>query len=410
MPKIYNVLWIDDQPENISQLPNQAADHDIRLTNFTSVEAGFEELKKDLYRYDAILLDARSFEKKGQVPGTEHERALDQARDEIMRLHDQKVFPYFVFTGQESLQNDKSFNERYAGRYFKKNSIEETERLFDAIKKEVDAQPETQLRARYAPAFAACTDTTLGETAGRLLVKVLQAVEKPQSNHGDDDTFNTLRQLVEAFFQALHSHKLLPDQCQETGKFNLTYSRLFLMGEQVRPHNGTPSFKARQVLLPAVLADALHRLIELTNNGSHFQHDAQITPGQRQATEAKLTQLRQRVKTPYLLASLTYQVLDLLVWLKVLLDSADLATYQRTWDVNSPSVAAGSPVAIAGKIMRIAAGGSASFIADADNAQAHIPKRLVDAHHLTVGQAVRILLDARPPDPGNRPIVAQIFV
>jgi hypothetical protein len=200
MPKTYKVLWIDDECETWgADLKGDALDNDILLTGFTSVEAGFEHLREDLSRYDAILLDVISFEKREQKRGTESENALDQARDHIMSLKHEKVFPFFVLTGQKTKQDDKSFVQRYEGKLYKKGSKEDKVRLFAAIKSAVDEQPESQLRDRHAQAFAACTESMLGETAGRLLMKVLLDVEKPQSNHDDDAQFNNLRQLVEAF-------------------------------------------------------------------------------------------------------------------------------------------------------------------------------------------------------------------
>ena len=69
MSKNYRVLWIDDEHETHgATLKGDALDHDIILVGYTSVDEGFVHLREDLSRYDAILLDAKSFEKKDQQP------------------------------------------------------------------------------------------------------------------------------------------------------------------------------------------------------------------------------------------------------------------------------------------------------------------------------------------------------
>lgn len=406
--KTYKILWIDDQCETLDNFQLKAERNGILLEGFESFEEGFSYLEKHLSEFSGVLLDARFFAGRDEEPGDETLAGLSLAVSRLDQLHSREKLPWFILTGQADLERNSFFSETYGKYYVKFNEVSE-QALFVAIKEAADKLIHTRIRHRYADAFSTFTPQLLGEEADIYLLQILEYLDEPAGKPEADSYFNQLRKLVEAFLYGLHRHQLLPDQCQVTGKFNLTYSRLFLTGEEVRPHNGTPSFKARQVLLPAVLADTLHRLIELTNNGSHFQHDTQITPGQRQAAEVKLTQLRRRVKTPYLLASLTYQLLDLLVWLKALIDSADLATYQRSWDVATPTIVSSSPAKIAGKIKRIVAGSCAFFIADADNAEAYIPKHLVDNQPLAEGQAVHVVLDARPPSSSRLPAVSQLL-
>ncbi|GAB3307899.1 hypothetical protein GCM10027348_39340 [Hymenobacter tenuis] len=388
-PKTYKVLWIDDECDTWGvDLQGDALDNEIILKGFTSVEAGFEHLREDLSRYDAILLDVISFEKKEQKKGTESETALDQARDHIMSLKHEKVFPFFVLTGQKTKQDDKSFVQRYEGKLYKKGSTEDKAKLFAAIKLAVDEQPEAQLRERHAQAFAACTEQLLGEAAGRLLVKVLLDVEKSKSNHDDDAQFNNLRQLVEAFLYAAHRHQLLPTQCLKAGQVNLTSSSIFFSGRQVDPPQGGDSIKMLRPILPAVLAQSLRALIDLTNNGSHYQQSQQITQIDRETTRKKLQELREQVKTPYLLASLTYQLLDLLVWMKnILADTQVLSQLQNSWEIISPSTGG----YISGTISHLFTTGGGVF-KSADSEESFMGKTVMSARVLQVGDSIEVIL------------------
>ena len=325
MSKLYKVLWIDDDHDTWgADLKGEAFDNGIQLVGFASVEEGFEHLRQYLPTFDAVLLDAMAFELKGQKPGTESERSLDLAREKLASL--ERVLPWLVLTGQPDLHGSASFNHRYE-RYYRKGEDEEIKRLFTDIKNKIEAQPEHQLRARYADAFAACTNQVVSEVACRLLVKVLQVVETPQSNHDDDSQFNNLRKIVEEIFIAALRHQLLPSECIPRGKVNIANCVTFFSGEPTKVSDIQRALP-RARLLPRALVQAVHAYTNLTSSGSHSA--GLDNPN-------NLVELRQRVRTPYLLAALTYQILDLLVWFKsVVEDPLALRTYQNAWIIDPP--------------------------------------------------------------------------
>jgi hypothetical protein len=315
----YQVLWIDDEYLELSEFSKDAADNGIVLLGFKSVDEGIQHLKQHLEQIDAVLLDARVFLHKEQAAGTGTVAALSEARTQIDRLSGQRHIPQFVLSGQKGVIDDENFKLTYKN-FYKKGSPEETDRLFHDIKAESDEQQHTQMRHRYADAFAACTDRCVSERAGRLLYEALVALNESQLTHGDDLKINTLRQILEEVCIAACRHHLLPPKCVDSGQVNLTGSGKLLAGETAKIAGANRSMTIR--LLPDVLAELINTLVNLTHNASHASASG---------TSSRLLDLRTRVRTPYLQAALTYQVLDLLVWFKALLDDPELHNFQNKW-------------------------------------------------------------------------------
>ncbi|TYZ12716.1 hypothetical protein FY528_05345 [Hymenobacter lutimineralis] len=393
----YQVLWIDDEYKKLEGFSKLAQVNGITLVPYQSTEEGIRYLSDNMGTVDAVLLDAMAYQNAGQQEGTESRKALYEAWEQITALSSahQKPLPRFILTGQPSLMRDTSFQEQYEG-FFRKGSSEESKRLFAAIKEAIDHLPDVQLRYRFTHAFA-CTDQLLGANASSLLLKVLKEVESPTVTHDDDRSFNTLRQLVEAFLLAAHRHKLLPDQCLKGHEVNLTAASIFLSGQQMNPPHGGDSVKLSQPSLPKILADSLRVLIELTSNGSHYQQDQSITLAERETAKQQLQVLRQTVRTPYLLVTLTYKLLDLLVWLKALVsDPARLAAHQNNWTIE---LAATTEVYVPGTVTQLFPNRGV-FVADSSADQAHIHQSTLQGQSLREGMRVEAVLKPNPQRPG----------
>jgi hypothetical protein len=393
----YRVLWIDDQYVELDAFSKLALLNGITLVPFQSTEEGIAYLSDNMDTINAVLLDAMAYQKAGQQEGTESRKALYEAWEQITALSSahQKPLRRFILTGQPSLLQDASFQEQYEG-FFRKGSSDETKRLFAAIKEAIDSLPDVQLRYRFAPAFA-CTDHLLGSNASQLLLKVLKEVESPAVNHDEDSSFNTLRQLAEAFLLATHRHQLLPDQCLKGNEVNLTASSIFFSGQLMNPPHGGDSVKLSKPSLPKILADSLRMLIDLTSNGSHYQQDQKITRNEREAAKQQLQVLRQTVKTPYLLAALTYQLLDLLAWLKTVVnDAALLKDHQNDWQIIPTSSSTSGYVA--GIITGIKDGGSGLFKATDTGQEALVYASTVKQYGLKLHSQIQAQLKPAKPD------------
>jgi len=392
----YQVLWIDDQYKDLEAFSKLASLNGITFIPFQSTEEGIAYLSANMSTVNAVLLDAMAYQKAGQQEGTESRKALYEAWEQVTALSSahQKPLPRFILTGQASLLQDTSFQEQYEG-FFRKGSSDETKLLFAAIKQAIDNLPDVRLRYRFAPAFA-CADQLLGSNASQLLLKVLKEIESPTVNHDDDSSFNTLRQLVEAFLLAAHRQQLLADQCLKGSEVNLTAASIFFSGQPMNPPHGGDSVQLSKPSMPKILADSLRMLIELTSNGSHYQQDQKITQNEREAAKQQLQVLRQTVKTPYLLVALTYQLLDLLVWLKAVVDNDTLhKAHKQDWQVISAASVSGY---VAGIITKTKPGGSGIFKATDTGQEALVYTSTMGQYGLKLHSQIQAELKPVKPD------------
>src|SRR5690554_5672639 len=148
--KQYNVLWIDDKPEEQDGFIDDAFLEGIIITPFTTSKAGMEELRSNTNHYDAIVLDALGYDESED----ESEELLGLTKSIRVINSLEKKIPYFIFSAyieKDEFKHVKSMlgNEEI----FTKGT--DNQKLFLAIKESADKQPETQIKYEFSPLFNA---------------------------------------------------------------------------------------------------------------------------------------------------------------------------------------------------------------------------------------------------------------
>lgn len=406
--KTYKVLWLDDQHEKFESFKLIAEQEGIYLDGVTSFEAGRDCLSANPDTYCAVLLDAMFFEKRDDSRAeADTLNALSLAKDWLASLPANRKLPSFILSGQRTLERNSTFEQVFGAHFIKTDRASE-QALFTAIKAKADKLKHFQLQYQYKDVFAACTAIGVSTSTTSAILEILEYLAEPDNTKNFDFYLNPLRQIVEEFLFALHRNGLLTNQCCTSTKVNLTNSHLFLAGEKVSLAPPT-SIQTSASILPKVLADSLGTLIVVTSNGSHYQQDSSISQSQREAARQLLQGLRKQVQTPYLLASLTYQVFDLLVWLQQTL--ADFTTFTQLQAIcNSaiqmPPLLAG--ILTPGKVNIIKDKGVGFFTIDGRKSIGFIPPGLIKQHSLQNDEQIRVQLGPVPTDPTKLPTVISI--
>lgn len=308
--KRYNILWIDDQFEELIDFNIQAENNGIDLDGYTSFEEGFNVLEKDLTKYDGVLLDAMFFETKDQVQGTEDESGLGMAIAKLNELKSQKLLPWFVLSGKESFtRTNNSLLKANKKRCFDKTNGNDLEALLELIKCEADEIEDTKIRHRYQQVFSVCTEEYIGERAAVHLLDILKSVDYTANKINDSLYFNPLRVILEEFFRAANRLGLLHDKCIVGGNVILKNSSRFLSQQKVKVCDVTLIYCSKKHF-PALIERAVQYILDVTNVASHSE-----SPDKEQS-KLDLNDYRQTVSSPYLLYSLTFQLLDVLIWFK----------------------------------------------------------------------------------------------
>lgn len=302
MSKTYNILWIDDEHNDAALLPFiiQAEGQGIILKGFRSFKEGFRDLENDLNNYDVILLDALFFE--DETSETPNPAGLGSAINRINELKNQKVFPFFVLSGQTHFTDvTNPILEAFKLRcYNKKNPVDVKELLADIIVS-ANNQTETQIRHEHQTIFDILKDYP--PELSKTLLNILIGIKNGANGFNDELYFTQLRIILEGLFRKANRIGLLHDNCIPRGQVNLTDASLFLAGNDTN-HCGV---RCAVTHFPKIIAENIKAILFITGAASHTSA-VDIT------TNMNVQEYRRVVNTPYLLYSLTYQLMDVLKW------------------------------------------------------------------------------------------------
>ncbi len=365
----YNILWIDDEHETLTGTKGRAKRNGINLIPFKSLNSGMDELERNYPFYDGVLLDAKFFENEDDVKGTEDTYNVHRAKERLLLL--KKKFEVFVLTGQAEAYEDKTFKKAFT-KVYKKGSDEEIDRLFSDIKVAAATQEDTQIRHSYKRVFDVCTEKYIGEFAGQDILNLLKVNDETNI----DNHFNAIRKVVEDLFTAFNKFNLLPAEFVTSG-VALNESSKFLAGKGA--DGSLFSEKGYQHLeethLPKQIAFYLRCILSVTQAGSH---------------RSEIDLHVRTIKTPFLLKSVFFQLLDVLAWFKMYVDSnPKTGNWVKVETANEVAVPAAE--LIPGKVINInSQKGFAFFNPDAIGDNIFIPPHLVTNHSLSEGMPVQV--------------------
>lgn len=367
---VYNILWIDDEHETLSGTKGRAKRNGINLIPFKSLNGGMSELERNYPFYDGVLLDAMIFEYEDDVKGSEDTYNVHRAKEQLLQF--KKKFEIFVLTGQAEAYEDKTFKKAFT-KVYKKGSDEEIDRLFTDIKTSAAMQEDTQLRHAYKRVFDVCTENYIGEYAGQDLLNLLKVNDETNI----DNHFNAIRKIIEDLFTAFSKFRLLPIEFITPG-VALNESSKFLAGKgsdgSLFTEKGYQHLE--ETHLPSQMAYYLRSILTITQAGSH---------------RSSIGQHVRTVKTPFLLKSVFFQLLDVLVWFKMYVDSNPKKENWIRIEANTESNPIETVELIPGKVINVnAQKGFAFFKPDAEVDNVFIPPHLVSSHLLHEDLPIRV--------------------
>lgn len=189
---------------------------------------------------------------------------------------------------------------------------------------------------------------------------------------------------------------MIHNKCIERDKVNLTACSLFMAGldnNRLMVRNNQPHF-------PKLIAEQVHGILDVTNAFSHTEGE------DKEVSKMRLEEHRRTVASPYLLYSLTFQLMDVLLWFKAYSDANPNSEVNKTqWLDISPIVENGNQVP--GRVTRLHPEKKfGEFTADSDSTTAFLPPDLVSKHGLTKGMCIAVV--TRPGDKG--PVVENLVI
>ena len=362
----YKILWIDDEHEMLTSTKGRARRNGIKLIPFKSLNSGMGELETNSHSYDGVLLDAKFFENEDDVKGSEGTYNVHRAKERLLQL--KKKFEVFVLTGQADAYEDKTFKQAFT-KVYQKGNDSDIERLFADIKIAAATQEDTQIRHNYKRVFDVCTEYYIGELAGQDILNLLKVNDETNI----DNHFNAIRKVIEDIFIAFNKFNLLPTEFI-TPSVALNESSKFLAGKD--SHGSLFTEKGYQHLeethLPKLIASHLRNILPVTQAGSH-RSDIDLHV--------------KTIKTPFLLKSVFFQLLDVIVWFKMYVDTKPKIKNWKSIDTIYTLENSNPPELIRGHVIEkesLARRGKdfAFFKPDISIGNVIIPSHLVSQHSL----------------------------
>lgn len=262
MSSKFNILWIDDQHEDLTGLHKTATDFDIKLWPYKSMNGGCGELEANPTKFDAVLLDAKFFENEEDVPGTEDTRWVHQAKDRIRDLD--KSLAYFVLTGQVKTYASPEFNNAFQY-VFEKGKDEDEDVLFKMLVDACQNREATRLKMKYNECFEVFEQGTIDIRHQPLLVDILTSLE-----NGDfrKKNFGVMRDLFEASLLGLIQIGCIPTTfINQYGNPNHEWCAIYLEERDTRILDGS-TFK-----IPHSISKANRSMVrKLKESLSEHQH------------------------------------------------------------------------------------------------------------------------------------------
>lgn len=367
MSEKYNVLWIDDQHEKMKAVHKTATDFNIKLWPYKSMNGGCKELKANISKYDAVLLDAKFFENESDMPGTEDTRWVHKTKDFIRDLD--KTLDYFVWTGQAKTYASPEFNNAFP-HVFDKGLDKDEDALFKKLVEVCENRTETKLKHKYPNSIAVCDDNYIGKKEFSRVLQIIKDIEHPENIINQQDALSPIRKILEAIFKKLNNIGLIPDEIQN-GQGAINGASIFLAGIN-------NEYNYEEELIHPVISESIRHLIGLTQDASHNE-------GNKLGADTYLS----NTSNTFLYQSLCYSMIEVLEYLKPFIDNnGDVDKNKTKWEAIA-NKSYNSNDWILGKVFRITDGWG-TFKSESGLITSIIPK-MVEKHKLQEGDKINVV-------------------
>lgn len=272
----YKILWIDDKWEELDSFKDvcELPENGFEVVTCTNAEEGMEIFEARLEEWSGVILDAKVFKGKGDE--VDRLAGLTYSLDKINELKHKRDVPYYIFTGQPDTASGTAFAEQYEGRYYEKDKDED--KLIADIKKNADETANTQIIHRHQVVF-----DTWPESRSELL-RLLKVMETEDWNN--NSFFNDIRKVLSDVMFRL---------------YDCGYCSVVHDGSNIGECSKALGSPTMTDIIPVYIQRSLHTCVEVTNPGSHRSEcDTAVKKG----------------RAPYLIRSLTFDLLNILYWCK----------------------------------------------------------------------------------------------
>jgi hypothetical protein len=307
--KPFYILLIDDNEEYCKTLKNLAwqighsKGMNVQISYYQTLEEGFAELEAET-KYQALILDAKALLTKNQQ--VDDFNFLSVALHRLEKLNNKTGryhIPFAVNTGYyDKFREFDALVAEQKGKIFDK-STQEAE-MFDYLFIEVNNAQDTKLSKMYDDVFEVFTLNYLPDSFRLLLLSILKDMEIPGKT---TSVLREIRVMQDAIYNALNakSKVIVPDALSLSSKNNHlsgNVQKSTIQGRDVY----NPTSTVYQTVTISQFAFSIHKI------ASTFASHATLKP-------SNVTVKYWEAPSIYAVKSLSYSLLELLLWFKALM-------------------------------------------------------------------------------------------
>jgi hypothetical protein len=301
--RLIRVLWVDDQFANLRLIKQKAWLNGLELIPFSNAEDAIHELKKNIASYDAAILDGIFFESEGLTGYiNSEEAAFGKVALALKELENEKILPWFILSGQTTftMGNNTLAQVFRKSKVYDKNSSHDPDLndLWADIRKEVEAQPDYQLRLKYQDVFDACDCSYCDPVMGSRMLNILKRLDERNFIFDTNSYLTEVRKVVELLFKAFQTMGVLPNEIYGGSNF-ISSSKNFLTGRD-------KGYRYPSEIMHPSAAMCLDYILSITQDGSHSGGTLKY----------RVDEFIRSNNSDYLYTALVNMLCDLLVWFK----------------------------------------------------------------------------------------------
>lgn len=276
----YKILWIDDKWEELDSFKEVCERlHGFEIIPCKYSEDGMKLFEEQLEEWSGVILDAKVL--MSQKDKLDQLKGLTYSLRRIHELSHKRYVPYYIFTGQPDTASGTAFAEEHYDHYYEKDRDED--KLIADIKYNALNLKETQIRHKYPVVFAQWPQSSHD------LLRILKVLE--DKDWQNNSVLNDIRKIMDDVFAVLYEVGICTVVPNKT---NLNECSK-MVGQTFM-----------QDFVPVYIQRSLHSCVTITNSGSHrTDTDKDVATG----------------RSPYLIRSLIYEMLNVLYWCKELPDA-----------------------------------------------------------------------------------------
>lgn len=345
MDNYIKVLWVDDDLDLASSLPDEAIMEGINMVHFPSWEEAEPALEKEFDSWDAIVLDAHCRVKRNEaLSSNAASRFLMGAVNKLPRIFAQhgRQIPWYILSAgivnQQDLGLDgllegnverlPEWDYEFDGTYYTKG-VAGANKLFQSILHLREMSIETRIAGELYPEVFRAIDEIGQPRLREYMMGVLKPMHDERTIAADyNHRFNDVRRVIESVFANMIEKGLLPSSLRSKGEGrgpNLSWCSLVLIGDTDKYKGDLARMELTEAncplqgRIPKIMGDNIKNMIFTAGNNEH----ADVV--KREATYKRSADLsdyfRGRTETDYLVRSFALQLCDFVLWYSMVLKS-----------------------------------------------------------------------------------------